>query len=79
MPIYAYRCQQCGHQQDVLQKLSDPILTTCPACSQETFSKKEKEKAWKQTLNAHAKASPTRRGVTAGDGEVVRRITFRQS
>lgn len=39
MPIYAYRCQQCGHQQDVLQKLSDPILTTCPACSQETFNK----------------------------------------
>ena len=39
MPIYAYRCEQCGHQQDVLQKLSDPILTTCPVCSQETFGK----------------------------------------
>lgn len=39
MPIYAYRCQQCGHQQDVLQKLSDPVLTTCPACAQETFGK----------------------------------------
>ena len=39
MPIYAYRCQQCGHQQDVLQKISDPVLTMCPACSQETFAK----------------------------------------
>ena len=39
MPIYAYRCQQCGHQQDILQKLSDPVLTTCPACTQETFGK----------------------------------------
>ena len=39
MPIYAYRCQQCGHQQDVLQKLSDPVLTICPACSHETFGK----------------------------------------
>lgn len=39
MPIYAYQCQQCGHQQDVLQKLSDPVLTLCPACKQEAFGK----------------------------------------
>lgn len=39
MPIYAYQCQQCDHQQDVLQKLSDPVLITCAICSQETFNK----------------------------------------
>lgn len=39
MPIYAYRCASCGHAQDVLRKLSDPALTTCPACSAETFEK----------------------------------------
>ena len=39
MPIYAYRCNQCGHSQDVLQKISDPLLTVCPACAQESFSK----------------------------------------
>ncbi len=39
MPIYAYRCQECGHQQDILQKINDPVLTTCPACQQEAFSK----------------------------------------
>ena len=39
MPIYAYKCESCGHQQDVLQKLSDPLLSTCPACGQETFAK----------------------------------------
>jgi putative FmdB family regulatory protein len=39
MPIYAYRCASCGHAKDVLQKLSDPLLTTCPACGQEAFSK----------------------------------------
>ena len=39
MPIYAYRCAQCGHAKDVLQKLSDPLLTTCPACGAEAFSK----------------------------------------
>ena len=39
MPIYAYRCDACGHAKDVLQKLSDPVLTTCPACGAEAFSK----------------------------------------
>lgn len=39
MPIYAYRCSQCGHSKDVLQKLSDPLLTLCPACGQEAFAK----------------------------------------
>jgi putative FmdB family regulatory protein len=39
MPIYAYRCGACGHAQDVLQKMSDPVLTTCPACGAESFSK----------------------------------------
>ncbi|MEK8025732.1 FmdB family zinc ribbon protein [Pseudaquabacterium rugosum] len=39
MPIYAYRCTACGHQKDVLQKLSDPVLTTCPSCGAEAFAK----------------------------------------
>lgn len=39
MPIYAYRCSACGHAQDVLQKMSDPVLSTCPACGQETYVK----------------------------------------
>jgi putative FmdB family regulatory protein len=39
MPIYAYRCETCGHAKDVLQKLSDPLLTVCPACGADTFRK----------------------------------------
>lgn len=39
MPIYAYRCASCGHAKDVLQKLSDAPLSTCPACGAEAFSK----------------------------------------
>jgi len=39
MPIYAYRCTSCGHAQDVLQKISDPVLSTCPACGAETYVK----------------------------------------
>jgi putative FmdB family regulatory protein len=39
MPIYAYRCESCGHAKDVLQKMSDPVLSSCPACGAETFKK----------------------------------------
>ena len=39
MPIYAYRCTICGHAKDVLQKMSDPVLTQCPACGASTFAK----------------------------------------
>jgi putative FmdB family regulatory protein len=39
MPIYAYRCTSCGHAQDVLQKISDPVLTVCPACGASAYAK----------------------------------------
>jgi putative FmdB family regulatory protein len=39
MPIYAYKCGSCGHAKDVLQKISDAPLTTCPSCGADTFAK----------------------------------------
>lgn len=39
MPIYAYQCAECGYQEDVMQKLSEAQLTTCPKCGKETFAK----------------------------------------
>ena len=39
MPIYAYKCESCGHAKDVLQKISDAPLTECPACGKHSFSK----------------------------------------
>ena len=39
MPIYAYKCESCGHAKDVLQKISDAPLTDCPACGKPSFSK----------------------------------------
>lgn len=39
MPIYAYKCESCGHSKDVLQKISDAPLTECPACHASTFRK----------------------------------------
>lgn len=39
MPIYAYKCQSCGFAKDVLQKMSDPLLSVCPSCGQSSFQK----------------------------------------
>ena len=39
MPIYAYKCESCGHTKDALQKISDAPLTVCPQCGQPTFKK----------------------------------------
>ncbi len=39
MPIYAYRCDECGFAKDVLQKISDPVLTVCLSCGKPAFKK----------------------------------------
>jgi len=39
MPIYAYRCEACGHELDALQKISDAPLTDCPACGAAALKK----------------------------------------
>ena len=39
MPIFAYRCDRCGFEQDVLQKRSDPLLTQCPSCGEAAFAR----------------------------------------
>src|SRR5437870_10906997 len=33
MPIYEYRCLDCGHQFELMQKFSDPPAETCPSCA----------------------------------------------
>jgi putative FmdB family regulatory protein len=40
MPIYEYGCTQCGFELEKLQKLNDPPLTDCPACSKVALRKK---------------------------------------
>ena len=39
MPIYEYRCKECEHEVEALQKLSDPPLVTCPACGKPALQK----------------------------------------
>ncbi len=39
MPIYTYRCKNCGVQFDKQQSFSDQPLTRCPECSKKTLYK----------------------------------------
>ncbi|MGH6611406.1 MAG: FmdB family zinc ribbon protein [Burkholderiaceae bacterium] len=39
MPIYAYKCGECGHSLEVIQKVSDPLLTDCPQCGKPALAK----------------------------------------
>jgi putative FmdB family regulatory protein len=39
MPVYTYRCENCGIQFDQTQKFADDPLTQCPECKKKTLHK----------------------------------------
>jgi putative FmdB family regulatory protein len=39
MPVYTYRCDNCGVEFDQTQKFSDPPLSKCPECGKQTLHK----------------------------------------
>lgn len=39
MPIYEYRCTDCGYQKEHLQKMSDAPLAVCPSCGNASYTK----------------------------------------
>ena len=39
MPIYEYQCESCGHQFDIIQKVSDDKLEICPKCNEPKLKK----------------------------------------
>ena len=49
MPIYAYKCQACGHQFDKIQRISDAALVDCPECNQPELKKQITAAAFKLT------------------------------
>lgn len=82
MPIYAYKCESCGHAKDVLQKMADAPLSDCPACGQPSFKKQLtaagfqlKGNGWYATdfkggsggTTAPAVSTPTEGGATASE------------
>jgi putative FmdB family regulatory protein len=39
MPIYEYKCQNCGHFFEVLQRISEEPLSDCPKCKKDALKK----------------------------------------
>ena len=39
MPIYEYQCQACGHEFELMQKMSEPAPSVCPACGKSDVRK----------------------------------------
>ena len=40
MPIYEYRCENCGHELEAVQKISDSPLVKCPKCNAHGLKKR---------------------------------------
>ena len=80
MPIYAYKCESCGHTKDVLQKMSDAPLSDCPQCGAPAFKKQVtaagfqlKGSGWYVTDfrggNAAASAPAVKEGASSGSAD----------
>ena len=39
MPIYDYKCSNCGQELEIIQKFSDKPKTLCPNCGEESLAK----------------------------------------
>ena len=39
MPIYEYRCRDCGHQDSDLESIKAPRLKKCPECGKRAFER----------------------------------------
>jgi putative FmdB family regulatory protein len=39
MPIYEYKCTDCEHELEKLQKINDALLTDCPECGKSALKK----------------------------------------
>ena len=39
MPTYEYQCQACGHQLEAFQRITEPALKDCPACSKPSLQR----------------------------------------
>ena len=72
MPIYEYKCSDCGHELEKLQKISDAPLTDCPECGKSALKKmisaagfKLKGSGWYET---DFKNSGKKNDSASGDG-----------
>lgn len=75
MPIYEYRCRNCSHELEIMQKMSDQPLTHCPECGQNSLDKlisrssfRLKGGGWYESGYANQKSSVSDNGSTSTVG-----------
>ena len=75
MPIYEYRCENCGHELEAIQKISDEPLQHCPSCDTDSLVKRVsaagfrlKGGGWYETDFKSGKKRNVAGDKTAGDG-----------
>jgi putative FmdB family regulatory protein len=39
VPIYEYQCAACGHRLEVMQRMGEDPLKTCPSCTENALKK----------------------------------------
>jgi len=37
MPNYDYKCTECGHTEEILQKMTEQAIKDCPVCHKTTY------------------------------------------
>jgi len=74
MPIYEYRCSDCGHRLEALQRLADQPLLVCPACGKESLTKlmsavgfQLKGSGWYATDFKHSGSKPAEKSAAKTD------------
>src|SRR3984893_14303857 len=74
MPIYEYRCTDCGHRLEALQRLADQPLLVCPACCKKSLTKLMsavgfhlKGSGWYATDFKHSGSKPAEKGSAKSD------------
>ena len=70
MPFYEYQCTKCGHEEEVLQKISDKPLKKCPECGKSSMQKKVSAAAFRLKGGGWYETdfkSGTKKNVAGGD------------
>ena len=39
MPIYEFICEDCNYKEDLIRKISEPAIISCPKCNGQNFIK----------------------------------------